>query len=353
MSQARFTRRLALTLTLPLLSASALGLVSCNKTEPEPEPDVTLVLAAYSATRDVFERGLLPAFEAHYLARTGKRLRVRASYLASGAQSRAVASGFPADVVALALAPDIARIQKAGLIKGDVRAHGKNGSFATTIVALAVRPGNPKGIHDIGDLARPGLEVLMPNPKTSGGAMWNVSALWAAAMGGHAGFAANDRKASEDWLRAVLANVVIMDKAARESLISFEKGVGDVAVTYESEVFAGRAAGRTYDLVIPTSTIIVTAMAAVVDVNADKHGVRAEADAFVDYLSSKEAQDILATYGFRSEDLDVARAHERDFPAVVAPVRIEDLGGWERVTPELFGNDGIFAKAWDRVYAAP
>lgn len=346
MSGARLARRFVLALPL----ACALGLPACGKSEPEPEADVTLVLAAYSATRDVFERGLLPAFEAQWLARTGKRLRVRASYLASGAQSRAVAAGFPADVVALALEPDVARIQKAGLIGTDDE-RGKPRVFTTSIVALAVRPGNPQKILDFGDLARPGLEVLMPNPKTSGGAMWNVSALWAAALGGHAGVAANDREAAEGFLRAVFSNVAIMDKGARESIITFEKGIGDVAVTYESEVFAGRAAGREYDLVIPTSTIVVTAHAAVVSVNAERHGVRAEAEALVDYLSSKDAQHILAKYGFRSEDPGVAAAHASTFPNVKVPVRIEELGGFGRVTPELFGKDGVFPRTWERVNA--
>jgi len=337
-----------------LLALSLLGLVACadsSRERDEAEADATLVVAAYSATRDVFERAIFPAFEADYRARTGKRLRVRGSFMASGAQSRAVAAGFPADVVVLALAPDVTRLEKAGLITHDWKKRGRSGSVTTSIVALAVRPGNPKGVHDLADLARPGLEVLMPNPKTSGGAMWNVSALWAAALGGHAGVVAGDRDAARGYLRAVLKNVAIMDKGARESLISFEKGVGDVAVTYESEVFAGRAAGRTYDLVIPTSSILVEVMAAVVDKNADKHALRPEAEALLDYLTSKDAQHAFAKYGFRSEDPDVASAHASSFPPVAAPVRIGDLGGWERVVPELFGKDGVFSKTWEAVYA--
>ncbi len=336
---------------LALALALVLGLVSCATEPREPEADVTLVLAAYSAPRDAFERGILPAFQAQHQARTGKRLRVRASYLASGAQSRAVASGFPADVVVLALAPDVARLEKAKLITHEWRKRGRRGSFTTSIVALAVRPGNPKGITGFSDLASPGLDVLMPNPKTSGGAMWNVSALWASALSGHAGVSANDPDAARGYLRGVLKNVAIMDKGARESLITFEKGVGDVAVTYESEVFAGRAAGRTYDLVIPTSTIVVEVMAAVVDVNATKHALLPEAEAFVDYLSSNEAQHILAKYGFRSDDPRARAAHAGAFPEVAVPVRIDDLGGWDEVVPKLFGTDGVFPRTWESVYA--
>lgn len=343
------SRRTALAAALGLL----VGLGACSSlTNEEPaSAETTLVVAAYSATREVFERGLIPAFEASWKVRTGKSLRVRGSYMASGAQSRAVASGFPADVVALALVPDVARLQKSGLITNDWKKRGKNGAFTTSIVALAVRPGNPKHVADFADLTRPGLELLMPNPRTSGGAMWNVSALWGAAMGGHAGALAGDREAATSYLRAVLKNVVVMDKGARESLVSFEKGVGDVALTYESEVFAGRAAGRSYDLVIPTSTILVEAVASVVDVNADKHNLRPEAEAFVEFLSTNEAQHILATYGFRSQDPEVLAAHAASFPPVKVPVRIDDLGGWDKVVPDLFGKDGVFSRTWEAVYA--
>ncbi|MRG94796.1 sulfate ABC transporter substrate-binding protein [Polyangium spumosum] len=340
---------------LALALVVLLGLASCSdrSTRREPEADVTLVLAAYSAPRDAFERGLLPAFRARYEARTGKRLRVRASYLASGAQSRAVASGFPADVVVLALAPDVTRLEKEHLITHDWRARGRRGAFTTSVVALAVRPGNPEGITGFSDLARPGLDVLMPNPKTSGGAMWNVSALWASALRGHAGVAANDEGAARGYLRGVLGNVAIMDKGARESLITFERGVGDVAVTYESEVFAGRAAGRTYDMVIPPGAMVVEVMAAVVDVNAKKHGLLPEAEAFVDYLSSNEAAHILAKYGFRSDDPAVRAAHALTFPEVEAPARIDDLGGWDEAQPKLFAKDGVFPRTWESVYAEP
>lgn len=329
----------------PLAPLLFLGLASCANTHREPEADVTLVLAAYSASRDAFERGIIPAFQAAHTARTGKRLRVRASYLASGAQSRAVVAGFPADVVVLAVEPDIMRLEREKLVTHDFRARG---AFTSTVVALAVRPGNPKRITGFADLARPGLSVLMPNVKTSGGAMWNVSALWAAALRGEAGVAANDEGAAAGYLRGVAKNVAIMDKGARESLITFENGIGDVAVTYESEIFAGRAAGRVYDMVIPPSTLVVDVMAAVVDANVDAHETRAEAEAFVDYLSSNEARDILARYGFRGDDPD---ALGRGFSEVSRPVRIDELGGFGALVPKLFAEGGVFPRIWASVYA--
>jgi sulfate transport system substrate-binding protein len=343
--------RRALLLAFALVFLAALAACDKHPQTGEPAADRTLVLAAYSATRELFDRALIPAFQAQYKARTGKTLRVQTSYLASGAQSRAVAAGFEADVVALALAPDVARIEKAGLITHSVQKQPRRGTFATSIVALAVRPGNPRGIHGWADLTRPGLDVLMPNPKTSGGAMWNVSALYAAALRGDAGVPANDAEAAAGFLRAVLKNVAIMDKGARESLITFEKGVGDVAITYESEVFAGRMAGRTYDLVIPRATIIVEATAAVVDVYAERHGVRAEAEAFVEFLSTPEAQQALCPYGFRSEDPAVVRACANTLPPVADPFRIDVLGGWDKAVPQLFGKDGLFPRTWETVFA--
>jgi sulfate/thiosulfate transport system substrate-binding protein len=316
---------------------------------------VTLVLAAYSAPREVFDKRLIPGFAARTLAETGKRVRVETSYLGSGAQARAVAGGFEADVAVFALAPDLDRLAQANLLRGSFRSRPHGGVVATTLVAFAVRPGNPKGILDWADLARPGVEVLMPSPKTSGGAMWNVDALYGAALRGHAGVPPGDPTAAAGFLRAVLRNVLLLDKGARESMITFEKGVGDVALTYESEIVAGRLAGRSSVEVLPASTLLVETPAAVVDVYADKHGVRPFAEAFVAYLGSPEAQRAFGEYGFRA----VAEPGEAGpgsppaaLPALPADLfRVDDLGGWTTVIPLLYGPGGAFPRAWEEVTA--
>src|SRR6185503_17578083 len=148
------------------------------------------------------------------------------SYQGSGAQSRAIVEGFEADVTALSLEADVNRITNAGLITHDWKSVGQNGMVSTSVVVIAVREGNPKGIHDWADLAQPGLEILTPDVRTSGGAMWNVAAIYGAAWRGHAGVAANDAAAAEGFLGSVMKNVVVMDKGARESMVNFEKGVG-------------------------------------------------------------------------------------------------------------------------------
>jgi sulfate/thiosulfate transport system substrate-binding protein len=216
-------------------------------------------------------------------------------------------------------------------------------------VALAVNKGNPKNIHDWADLIQPDLEILTPNPKTSGGAMWNVLALYGAAKRGKVeGFAADDTGA-QDFLLAVLQNVSVMDKGARESITNFEKGVGDVAITYENEVLVGQQAGMNYELVLPTSTIRIDNPIAVVDTYVDKHGTREVAEAFVDFLFTKEAQEVFAKHGLRSPDPEVAEATAAQYPPIADLFGIDEFGGWSEATPTFFGDDGIFYKVFAQV----
>src|SRR5688500_16788543 len=221
---------------------------------PASGADVKLTLAAYTTPREAYAE-IIPAFQAYWKEKTGQTVIFEESYQGSGAQSRAVVEGFEADVVALSLEADVNRIEDAGLITHDWRSEPYGGMVSTSVVAFAVREGNPEGIQDWADLAKPDLEILTPNPKTSGGAMWNVLALYGAAKRGHVeGFSADDQGA-QDFLLAVLQNVSIMDKGARESITTFEKGVGDVAITYENEGLGGQKAGVKYELVLPSSTI--------------------------------------------------------------------------------------------------
>ena len=344
----------------PLLAAAAavaslLGAASagCGAEPATPPADVTLVLAAYSTPREVMETQIVPAFAAEWRAKTGKTLRVEASYLASGAQTRAVLGGFAADVVLLAMTPDVDKLAGADLVAKTWADGPDRGIVVTSVVAFAVRTGNPKGIRGWADLARPGVSVLMPNPKTSGGAMWNISALWGAALRGEAGFPPADHDASRDYLRAVLGNVAVLDKGGRESVITFEKGVGDVAVTYETEIVAAHLAGRKYDAVIPALTLLIEIPAAVVAKNAATHGVTKEAEAFVAFLRSDTAQRAFAHHGFRGPDgarpADIATTTTATTPTTL--FRIDDMGGWKKVVPALFGPECAFTKTWERVYA--
>ena len=310
--------------------------------------EVKLVLAAYTTPREAYGE-IIPLFQAYWKEKTGQTVTVEESYQGSGAQSRAVVEGFEADVVALSLEADVTRIEKVNLITHDWRSEPFGGMVSTSVVAFAVREGNPKNIKDWADLLQPDLEILTPNPKTSGGAMWNVLALYGAAKRGHVeGFSADDAGA-QDFLLQVLQNVSVMDKGARESITNFEKGVGDVAITYENEVLVGQQAGVNYQLVLPTSTIRIDNPVAIVDTYVDKHGTREVAKAFVDFLFTKEAQQIFAKYGLRSPDEDVAKTTAAQYPPIPDLFTIDEFGGWKEATPAFFGDEGIFYKVFAQV----
>lgn len=305
---------------------------------------IKLILGAYTTPREAYQE-LIPIFQKQWRDRTGQEIIFEESYLGSGAQSRAIVEGFEADIAALSLEADITRIQKAGLINHDWKDNLYKGMVSTSIVSFAVRPGNPKGIRDWADLAQPELEILTPNPKTSGGAMWNILALYGAAKRGYVeGVTKDDDISAQKFLLSVLKNVTVMDKGARESITNFEKGVGDLAITYENEVLVGQQSGQAYELVIPRSTILIENPVAVIDAYADEHGTREAAEAFVEFLLTREAQEIFAKYGLRSVDPDVAKATASRNSALEDLFTIEYFGGWDQATPDFFGENGIYAQ---------
>ncbi|MBP7691866.1 MAG: sulfate ABC transporter substrate-binding protein [Anaerolineales bacterium] len=336
---ARFALRL-------LLAAGLLAACGTPTAAPAAGGAVRLILGAYTTPREAYGE-LLPLFAQQWQAQTGQTVTFEESYQGSGAQSRAIVEGFEADIAALSLQADVDRIVQAGLITHDWRAVGPSrGMVSTSVVAFAVRAGNPRHIQDWADLAQPGLEVLTPNPKTSGGAQWNILALYGAALRGQvAGVPRDDPAAAQAFLIAVLKNVTVMDKAARDSMVTFEKGVGEVAITYENEVLVGRQAGQTYELVLPRSTILIENPAAVIDASVDRHGTRAAAEAFVQFLFTPEAQAVFARHGLRAIDAGVAQATAAQYPPVADLFTIEFFGGWSQATPQYFGEAGLYTQA--------
>lgn len=328
-----------------LLASLLLGmlLTGCGGSGSTASNDeVRLVLAAYTTPREAYGE-IIPIFQTYWLEETGQRVVFEESYLGSGAQSRAVVEGFEADIVALSLEADVTRIQNAGLITHDWKAGEYRGMVTTSIVAFAVREGNPKQVQDWIDLAKPGIEVVTPNPNMSGGAMWNILGLYGAALRGHIpGVAQNDHVTAADFLRQVLNNVSVMDKSARESILNYEMGIGDLAITYENEVLVGRNSGENYELVIPTSTILIENPIAIIDVNVDKHGSREVAEAFVDFLYTREAQDIFAQHGLRVVNPESAAAFSSLYPEVEDLFTVEYFGGWDTIMVDYFGQEGIY-----------
>jgi sulfate/thiosulfate-binding protein len=318
------------------------------KAEPGAKPTAaaaTLTLGAYSTPREAYGKAILPAFAKQWRAKTGSELDIRESYLGSGAQARAIVGGFEADVAALSLEPDIETLRKAGLIKHDWKAGEHAGMVTRSIVVIGVRKGNPKGIKNWDDLAKPGLSVLTPDVRTSGGAMWNVAAIYGAALRGHTKAKAGDKAAAIALLGSILRNVKILDRGARESLLSFERGVADAIITYENEILVGRSKGQDYELIIPESTILIENPVAVVDTYAEHHGSARLANAFVDFLRTPDAQRAFAGYGLRPVLPAVATEVAARFPAVTDQFTIRDLGGWPEVQRVLFEKDAAYDHA--------
>ncbi|BBI32109.1 sulfate ABC transporter substrate-binding protein [Cohnella abietis] len=344
-----FTRKTGLSGLLIML-AIILMLTGCgasNQSQSEPEGtiahgDVTLVLGAYSVAKDALQ-DILPAFKADWKSRTGQTVSFQESYEASGTQARSIIGGFEADVTLLALEGDMAKLVKANMVGKNWKDDTYKGMVTRSIVVLGTRVGNPLGIKDFEDITKPGVKVLYPNPKTSGGAQWDINAIYGAGLKkSEKATGAKDPAAAKKFLEDVHRNIESMDKSGRASMAAFEYGVGDVIVTYENELLARIAKGVQYDIVVPSSTILIENPAAVVERNADRHGVREVADAFVHYLYSDEAQKLFAKHGFRPVEDKLAAQMQDDFPQPSDLFTIDYLGGWDNVRETLYSKRGVW-----------
>ena len=280
-----------------------------------------LSLVAYSTPKEAYEE-LIPAFQR---APEGRGVGFDQSYGASGDQSRAVAAGLPADVVALSLAPDVDKLVEPGLVDADWAQTPTDGFVTNSVVVLAVRKGNPKAITAWEDVVRDDVEVITPNPFTSGGAKWNLMAAYGSQT-------AQGRSPEEAvaFLREVLANTPVQDKSARESLQTFAGGKGDVLLAYENEAITARRAGIELEYVVPDQTILIQNPAAVVTESENPE----KAEAFVDWLVTPEAQEIYASKGYRSVLGELV--DEQTYPTPDQLFTIDDLGGWSKVNDEFF-----------------
>jgi sulfate transport system substrate-binding protein len=325
--------------------AALLAAAACASAPDVRSERVRIVFASYTTPREAYEAAVIPAFRAYWRQKTGQEVTFESSYRPSGLQAGAIGRGLEADVAALSLAGDLDRLVEEGLVRHNWQAVGRGGIVTRSLVVIAVPRGNPADVRDWPDLARPGVRLLTPDPRTSGGGRWNVAAAYGAALRGRAGVRGFDAAAAEAYLVAVLRNVGTMDRGARESVERFAQGGADAALTYEHEALALARAGEPVEYVIPSSTLLVENPVAVVDRHADRHGVREVADAFVAFLWSAEAQRAFAAVGLRPVDDAVARETEGQFGPAGEVWSVGYLGGWGRVGADLFGADGTFNRA--------
>jgi sulfate/thiosulfate-binding protein len=328
------TRRAALVASLLLATATA-----------SIARDVQLLNVSYDPTRELYV-DFNKAFAAHWKARTGDNVAVKQSHGGSGKQARSVIDGLDADVVTLALAYDIDELSaRARLLPPDWQKRlPHNSSPYTSTIVFLVRKGNPKGIKDWDDLVKPGVAVVTPNPKTSGGARWNYLAAWGYAQKKYG----SDARAQQ-FVAALYGNVPVLDSGARGSLVTFtERGVGDVFISWENEAhLASKELGKDkFEIIVPSISILAEPPVAVVDKTVDRKGTRAVAEAYLQFLYSPQGQQIAAENYYRPIDPKVAAQHEKTFTKVSLFTIDEQFGGWAKAQKTHFADGGVF----DRIY---
>ena len=340
-----------LLITFLLLAALIFTAARCSRA-PSNTADVKLLNVSYDPTRELYD-DLNLAFADHYKATTGKTVSIEQSHGGSGKQARAVIDGLAADVVTLGIESDVAAIQKAGLINPGWQSRLPNDSvpYASTIV-FVVRKGNPKHVKDWPDLIRTDVQVVTPNPKTSAGARWNFLAAYGYAAGatgtpnalGHSQQHLDDAKASA-FVTALYKNVPVLDTGARASTITFaQKNLGDVLIAWENEAWLAKTefAGAQLQIVYPSVSILAEPPVAVVDKNVDAHGTRSAAEAYLTYLYTREAQEIIGFHHYRPRDPALLKTLETELPPIKLFTLRDAFDSWESAQRKFFADGGVF-----------
>ena len=326
------SRRVLLSAVLGMsLAATSFGVIA----------DTNLLNVSYDPTRELY-KDFNAVFANHWKKETGEVLNIRASHGGSGKQARAVIDGLDADVVTLALAYDVDAIAQKGLIAPNwIKRLPDNSAPYTSTIVFLVRKGNPKNIKDWNDLAKPGIEVVTPNPKTSGGARWNFLAAWGYALKQPGG---NDQKARE-LVTNIYKNVKVLDSGARGSLTTFtERGIGDVLISWENEAYLSikELGPDKFDIVTPSLSILAEPSVAVVDKVVEKKGTRKVATAYLEYLYTPIGQEIAARHYYRPRNKEIAAKYSGNFAKVKLFTIDQVFGGWDKAQKTYFGDGGVF-----------
>ncbi len=307
---------------------------------PARADDSTLLNVSYDPTRELYQ-DYDEQFAAYWKKKTGKDVTINASHGGSGAQARAVIDGLEADVVTLGVPPDVDAIAKKGLIAADWKTKfPENSAPYTSTVVFLVHKGNPKHLKDWDDLVKPGVQVITPNPKTSGVARLNYLAAWAYALKKWN----NDEGKAKEFEAALYKNVPVLDSGGRGATLTFvQRGIGDVLLAWENEaILAANELGKgDYEIVVPSLSILAEPSVAVVDKVVDRHGTRALAEEYLRHLYSPEGQTVVARHYYRPRDPNVAKLNAHAFPEVTR-ISVDSLGGWDAVQKRHFADGGLF-----------
>jgi sulfate/thiosulfate-binding protein len=327
---------------IALVLSAALTLWMAAPARTASANDVTLLNVSYDPTRELYQ-DVNAAFAKQWKAKTGQTVTIRQSHGGSGKQARSVIDGLEADVVTLALGYDIDALQQnAKLIPANWQSRLPNNSAPyTSTIVFVVRKGNPKGIKDWDDLVKPGVSIITPNPKTSGGARWNYLAAWGYALKQSKG----DEGKARDFVGRLFKNVAVLDSGARGSTTTFtQRGIGDVFISWENEAFlAVKELGKDkFEIVMPSVSILAEPPVSVVDKTVDKRGTRAVAQAYLEFLYSEEGQEIAAKHYYRPRLAKVAAKHDTQFTKVSLFTIDEVFGGWAKAQPKHFADGGVF-----------
>lgn len=309
------------------------------------QSEVKLLNVSYDPTRELYV-DFNRAFAKHWQETEGQKVTISQSHGGSGKQARSVIDGLEADVVTLALAYDVDALrQEAGLIDDDwVKSLPDNSAPYTSTIVFLVRTGNPKNVKDWDDLVKPGIEVITPNPKTSGGARWNYLAAWAYAK---EKYGSDD--AAKDFITKLFKNVPVLDSGARGATTTFvQRGLGDVFLSWENEAFlALNELGKDkFEIVVPSISILAEPSVAVVDKNVDKRGTRKVAQAYLEFLYSKTGQELAGKHYYRPRNAEVAAQYKELFPEIKLVTIDDDFGGWQKAQETHFNDGGVF----DQIY---
>lgn len=353
MTQARSRTRRLVAVTLVAALALAVGVMSgCAKKAEQPtsgseQPKTReLTLVSYAVTSEAYAK-IIPAFQAYWKDKTGEDVKFNESYGGSGSQARAVVDGLEADIVHLGMETDVAKIEEAGLIDAGWQNEAPSKAIpSTSLIVFGVRSGNPKNLNDWAALTGKGVGVVTPDPKTSGGARWNV-------LGAYGSIVQNGGSEAEaiDLLVGIFANTKVLDKNAREATNTFlKKKIGDAAILWESDALVAKAEGEKFDIIYPANTVLAETAVAVVDANAAKKGNEEVAKAFVEFLFTPESQKAFAETGLRPVDESVLTEFADKYPEPSAKrYSISDFGGWSAADPKFFADGALYDQVQKKV----